>query len=115
MKTTHVHLIAALLALPTAAPAEEKAFQATPAEVDAFVQADADKDGVLTRAEFRVFVRAMAKAGQPTARQIRIFGAYGIAFGITDADRNGVVTPAEMRAADTTHRSGKGPVRPPEE
>jgi hypothetical protein len=78
----------------------------TTKEVDAFARSDANGDGVLTRSEFRVFVRHMAAAGQSTALTIRNFGAYGLAFRRVDADRNGVATPAELRQADDGFRAG---------
>lgn len=74
-------------------------------EVDAFVLADADGDGVLVLSEFRVFVRHMAEAGQPTARLIRRFAAYRIAFARVDADRDGRATPSELRSADDTFQN----------
>ncbi len=82
------------------------AFEASTDEVDAFVQADQNRDGLLTRGEFKVFVRAMAAAGQPTARNIRLFGAYGYAFGIVDQNGDGFASPEEMRAADDDYQAG---------
>jgi len=76
-------------------------------EISAFGRADRNRDGVLSRAEFPTFVRAMAATGQPTARQIRTFGAYGYAFRITDANGDGRLTPQELRSADSAHRSGR--------
>lgn len=75
-------------------------------EIHAFVRADGNADGVLTPVEFRVFVQAMARAGQPTAQQIRFFGAYGYAFGVVDRNRDGVATPEELRRGDDAHRAG---------
>lgn len=88
------------LALAQPIPASE-------AEVRAFVDADGNTDGVLTPTEFRVFVQAMARSGQPTARQIRFFGAYGYAFGVVDTNRDGVATPEELRRGDDTHRGNQ--------
>ncbi|WP_153770682.1 hypothetical protein [Labrenzia sp. CE80] len=76
-------------------------------EIAAFLKADVNKDRVLTRKEFRTFVRAMADSGQSTARKIRFFGAYGFAFNIIDKNRDGIVTPLEMRNADDDFRTGK--------
>lgn len=101
-----------LLALPFLTPLAGHAQSYSPDEVSAFITADTDKDGNLTRTEFKVFVREMARVGQPTARQIRTFGAYGFAFRITDGNRDGVLSPEEMRNADTDHRAGRGPVKP---
>ncbi len=78
-----------------------------PGEVDAFVMADANRDGALSYPEFRVFVRRMAAAGQPTAITIRSFGAYRIAFRRVDKDRNGLATPGELRRADDGFRAGE--------
>lgn len=105
--------ILAILALVGAAErirAQDAAFEATQFEVDAFILADRDKDGLLSRAEFKTFVREMAKADQPTAKQIKMFGAYWLAFIITDKNKDGVVSPIELRSADDTHRAGEGPV-----
>lgn len=90
-----------------AAPALAQGYSA--AEVDAFARADTNRNGVLTLPEFRVFVRHMAAAGQPTARQIRTFAAYRMAFGIVDTNNDGVASPEELRRADTDHRAGTGP------
>lgn len=78
----------------------------TAGEVDAFVVADANRDGLLSFPEFKVFVRQMAARGQSTAITIRTFGAYGIAFRRVDADRNGLATPGELRRADNGFRAG---------
>ena len=68
-------------------------------EVDAFVVADVDRDGLLSFPEFREFVRQMARAGQPTARLIRNFAAYRIAFRRVDVNEDGFASPAELRSA----------------
>lgn len=78
----------------------------TTGEVDAFVRADSNGDGVLNYPEFRAFVRQMAASGQSTAITIRSFGAYRLAFRRVDADRNGVATPTELRQADNGFRAG---------
>lgn len=90
-----------LLLLTLASPA--LAFEATQPEVDAFVQADADKSGTISRPEFRVFVHSLAKAGQPNARRVVTFGAFGLAFRMTDTDKDGQLTPQELRDADRAH------------
>ncbi|WP_424990908.1 hypothetical protein [Fluviibacterium sp. S390] len=79
----------------------------TQGEIDAFVLADADRDQSLTQPEFKTFVQAMAQQGQPTARQIRFFGVYGLAFSIADGDKDGRITPDELRQADDRHRAGQ--------
>ena len=77
----------------------------TSAEIDAWVQADANADGKLSKSEFIVFVKAMAETGQKTARRIRFFRAYGYAFSVADKNQDGILTPEEMRAADDDHRA----------
>lgn len=76
----------------------------TEGEVDAFVVADVDRDGLLSFPEFREFVRQMARAGQPTARLIRNFAAYRIAFRRVDVNEDGFASPAELRSADDDFR-----------
>ncbi|WP_417670959.1 hypothetical protein [Roseibium sp.] len=76
-------------------------------EITAFLKADVNKDQVLTRKEFKTFVRAMAEFGQSTAKKIRFFGAYGFAFNIVDKNKDGIVTPMEMRSADDDFRTSK--------
>ena len=63
-------------------------------EVDAYIAADKNKDGHLSRPEFRQFVKLMAKAGNPKAKQIRFWRAYRYAFGIADRNRDGLIAPA---------------------
>jgi len=95
------------LMIPLAAIAQtevEGVGPVTEGEVDAFVVADADRDGMLSFAEFREFVRHMARSGQPTARLIRNFGAYRIAFRRVDLNEDGMASPAELRSADDDFR-----------
>lgn len=86
------------LVLPLMAQAQ--GFRATDQEVSAFAAADRNRDGMLSYSEFRIFVRAMAGAGQPTAKTIRNFGAYAYAFGVVDRNRDKLASPEELRAAD---------------
>jgi len=79
----------------------------TAAEIEAFLRADYNEDQILTPAEFRIFVDAMAESGQTTAQTIRFFGAYGFAFMTVDANEDGRLEPAELRAADDAYRSGE--------
>ncbi|WP_432675357.1 hypothetical protein [Nioella aestuarii] len=72
----------------------------TEGEVDAFVVADTNRDGLLSFPEFREFVRQMARTGQPTARLIRNFAAYRIAFRRVDVNEDGFASPSELRSAD---------------
>jgi Ca2+-binding EF-hand superfamily protein len=96
-----------VLSLPLAAHAQTEVDGVGPVtegEVDAFVVADVDRDGMLSFPEFREFVRQMARTGQPTARLIRNFAAYRIAFRRVDQDEDGFASPAELRNADDDFR-----------
>ncbi|WP_164744577.1 hypothetical protein [Nioella ostreopsis] len=96
-----------VLSLPLAANAQTEVDGVGPVtegEVDAFVVADVDRDGMLSFPEFREFVRQMARTGQPTARLIRNFAAYRIAFRRVDQDEDGFASPAELRNADDDFR-----------
>lgn len=83
-----------------------KDLKPTGAEIAAFLKADVNKDNVLSKREFKTFVKAMAAVGQSTAKQIRFWGAYGYAFSIVDKNKDGIVTPHEMRSADDDFRNG---------
>ncbi len=96
-----------VLSLPLAAMAQTEVDGVGPVtegEVDAFVVADANRDGMLSFPEFREFVRQMARTGQPTARLIRNFAAYRIAFRRVDVNEDGFASPAELRSADDDFR-----------
>ncbi len=93
---------------PVSAPAQSSDLNPTATEVDAFLTADVNQDALLHLSEFRTFIRLMAEAGQPTARQIRMFAAYRFAFGITDKNNDQRVSPDELRAADDAHQRGEG-------
>lgn len=92
-------LILAALDAPAQAP------DASPAEIAAFVGADANADLHLDPDEFRTFIAAMAETGQSTAQTVHFFGAYELAFGIVDANKDGRLSPVELRSADNDHRS----------
>lgn len=100
-------LLCGALLLTTDAIAQTSDLNPTRSETDAFLAADEDQDTVLQFAEFKTFIRLMARTGQPTARQVKTFGAYRFAFRIADKNRDGVVSPLELRAADDTHRAGQ--------
>lgn len=89
------------------ASAQSPGLNPTQNEIDAFVTADTSKDAVLQFTEFKTFIGLMARAGQPTARQVQTFRAYRYAFRISDKNRDGVVSPDELRAADDAHRAGE--------
>lgn len=94
-----------ILALLLPAPeARAQGVKPSRAEVNAWVASDANEDGVLSPAEFRTFVRHMARSGQSTARTIVTFGAYGYAFRRVDANRDGRATPEELRGADEAYK-----------
>lgn len=96
-----------VLSFPLAANAQtevEGVGPVTEGEVDAFVVADENRDGMLSFPEFREFVRQMARTGQPTARLIRNFAAYRIAFRRVDLNEDGFASPAELRNADDDFR-----------
>ena len=76
-------------------------------EVAAFLTADADQNQVLTFDEFTVFVRLMAREGQPTARTIRFWGAYRYAFALADANMDGNLDPQELANGNQNHMSGR--------
>ena len=110
MRIQRLTVVSLLLFLSTAALAPAwaaKDLKPKKTEITAFLKADANKDRVLSRKEFKTFVQVMAKFGQSTARQIRFFRAYGFAFKIVDKNKDGIVTPHEMRAADDDFRAGK--------
>lgn len=88
--------------------AQAQALNPTNTEIGAFARADRDGNLWLTLPEFRIFVNAMAQAGQPTARKIRFFGAYKYAFSVADLNGDGRVTPMEMRSADNGFRASDG-------
>lgn len=97
--------LCALLCLGLPLTAKAQTMTATGAEVAAFANADRNKDQKLSQAEFKTFVQFMAKAGQPTARKIRFFGAYAYAFKVVDKNRDGQASPQELRSGDDTHRA----------
>lgn len=81
------------------------ALEVTQDEVNAFIAADENQNMSLDRSEFPTFVRHMAKVGQPTARKIVMFKAFGYAFGIADRNGDRKVTPEELRAGDDKYRA----------
>jgi hypothetical protein len=103
-KPVFAALFSALIAVPCNT-VRAQIFSATEPEINAFVAADASRDGYLSLPEFRIFVQAMAKTGQPTAQTIRAFAAYRFAFGIVDANKDSLASPEELRAADTGYRN----------
>ena len=96
--------LASALGLSLSMPAGAEGLNPTKTEINAWVGADVNEDGVLTENEFPRFIDAMAAAGQSTAATVRFFGAYGIAFSVADDNGDGRVTPEELRSADDTYR-----------
>jgi len=86
-----IALAAPALALNTVA--DRKAAQIN------FKQADANKDGNLSKSEFRRFIDENAKDKIGRAPMVKRFGAYNTAFGRLDANKDGVVTRKELAAA----------------
>ncbi|WP_108811823.1 hypothetical protein [Sphingorhabdus sp. Alg231-15] len=80
-------------ALALNAAADSKAAQ------ENFSQADGDKDGQLTKSEFRKFIDANAADDIGRASMIKRFGTYDTAFGRVDANKDGLVTPKELAAS----------------
>ncbi|MEO1200394.1 MAG: EF-hand domain-containing protein [Pseudomonadota bacterium] len=68
---------------------------ATAQEVQ-FQLADADSNGMLDAAEFRVFIDTIADQGAERAQMVRDRGMYGMAFQRMDGDGNGVLTVDEL-------------------
>jgi len=93
--------------LSASLPLSAKQLKPTNVEIVAFVKADKNKDRVLSKKEFKIFIRAMAAFGQSTAKTIRFFGAYGYAFSVVDKNQNGIITPWELRSADNNYRVKK--------
>ena len=75
-------------------------------EISAFLTADDDQNQTLNLDEFKVFVRLMARQGQPTARTIRFWGAYRYAFNLADINKDGALDPAELASGNHRHISG---------
>lgn len=103
-RTPRLPLLAAIGSVLAAGPIQASD-PAPDVERAAFLAADADGDGRLSRAEFEPFVRMLAEAGAPTPVLIRRLGAYGIAFSRADLDGDGFATPQELRAADAAQRA----------
>ncbi|MGH1579101.1 hypothetical protein [Planktotalea sp.] len=91
--------LCALIAQPIAA------LEVTQDEVNAFLAADKDQNMSLDREEFPIFVRHMARVGQPTARTIVTFKAFGYAFKRADINGDRKVTPQELRTSDDQYRA----------
>lgn len=82
---------AALLGSPALASDEERALAA-----ENYMQADADADGALTRAEFTMFINLNADDNLGRAAMVRRFGKHDVAFARADGDGDGRVTPEEL-------------------
>lgn len=93
--------------VPLVSQASGEEFQANKTEIRAWVLADANEDGALAPDEFRLFVQAMAKAGQSTAELVTLFGMYETAFSVADANGDGRITPQELRSADNDYRESE--------
>ena len=103
-RVTIIAVSSSLVMLSAQSPGLSRGLNPTKPEIRAFLRADRNKDGKLTRTEFRTFVRGMAATGQTTAKLIRFFSGYSFAFTTADRNRDGIVTPQEMRSADNLFR-----------
>lgn len=85
----------ALALIATGAAAQDAGQQAA---AENFSQADANKDGKLSKAEFRRFIDLNAADKLGRAAMVASNGMYDTAFGRVDANKDGFVTPQEIRA-----------------
>lgn len=88
-----------LYALVMAAPAFAQTSAADQKAVRTnFKQADANKDGKLSKSEFRRFIDENAKDNIGRASMVKRFGAYDAAFARVDTNKDGIVTGKELVA-----------------
>jgi Ca2+-binding EF-hand superfamily protein len=85
----------ALAFLATGAAAQDDKQKAA---AENFQQADADKDGKLSKTEFRKFIDLNAADKLGRAATIKSYGMYDTAFGRVDANKDGFVTPDEIKS-----------------
>ena len=97
-------LVFADIALPFSLSAQTNPSET---EISAFLAADDDQTQTLTLDEFKVFIRLMARHGQPTARTIRFWGAYRYAFNLADINNDGALDPDELASGNHRHMSGE--------
>lgn len=64
-----------------------------------FMQADANKDALLSKSEFKNFINANADDDLGRASMVRRFGAYDRAFARVDANKDGFVSGKELAAS----------------
>ncbi len=90
MKTGVSLVLVLLTSLPALAYSE--------VERAAFVQADKNKDVLISKSEFNTLIKLLAQSGVPRAKTVVRWGAYGIAFKRIDANADGKIAPAELEA-----------------
>lgn len=66
----------------------------------AFTKADQNGDKTLSKAELRVFIKAMADMGHSESKRAVRFGSigYGVAWRRADRDKSGTVTFEELQS-----------------
>ena len=97
--TRHSIALAAVVALPLQAAQAQPATDAQREQVRTnFREADADRDGALTPAEFNRLIDLNAQHNIGRAKRIAKRNRYDLAFAQADANADGSVTPGELSA-----------------
>ena len=65
-----------------------------------FIACDANKDGMLQKAEYQAFIKRRAAAGNSSAKWVVTFGAWGRAMRTVDTNKDGQISGEELRAYD---------------
>ena len=90
---------AALIALPLAgAHAQTMSSADRQKMLENIVQADANDDGAVSRAEFETLIKLNARDGLGRAAQVQKTGRYSMAFKRLDTNGDGFLTKKEMQA-----------------
>lgn len=89
-------ILTAALAIASPVRASEADAEAS---AHAFRIADANGDNALTLPEFTLFMQILADAGESSARFVRTFGVYRLAFRQVDANGDGIATMDELLVA----------------
>ena len=71
-------------------------------EVQDFISADRNGNGLLEGGEFQTFVKARASAGDSSAKWVVRFGAWGRALKTVDSNKDGKVSGDELKAYDAS-------------
>ena len=107
-KTTLI-IAAASLGLSSLACADQIPLQNDLPDDISFVQADGDQNGVLTRAEFEIFVALKASQNIDNYQSIQAKGLEHAAFSAKDLNSDGLLTPTELAHAATLTESEADP------